>query len=182
LGAHLRLLLSELKSPVDRTEFSAIRNEARQVLSAQRALNLATVDARGMPRSSYAPYYRPETGDFYILVSTLTPHTMNLERGDAGILIIEDEQACSQIYARVRLQFQCSSHEIAGETGEFRRSVNGLRGRHGAIIDTLLDLSDFRMFRLTPYSGRFVKGFGQAYRLNKLLTEIQPVTGPGDLD
>ena len=155
-----------------------VQDEIKQLLWGQRSLNLATVNARGMPLSSYAPYYRHETGDFYILVSTLTEHTLNLESGNVGILIIEDEQAGSQVYARVRLQFQCNSREIPRETDEFQRSANGLRRRHGGIIDTLLGLRDFRMFRLTPHRGRFIKGFGQAYRVNGLLTEIQPDTGP----
>ncbi len=154
-----------------------VQNEIQQLLSSQRSLHLATVNTQGMPLSSYAPYYRHETGDFYILVSTLTEHTSNLESGDASILIIEDEQAGSQVYARVRLQFQCSSREIPRETDEFQRSANGLRRRHGGIIDTLLGLRDFKMFRLIPHRGRFIKGFGQAYRVNRLLTEIQPDTG-----
>jgi putative heme iron utilization protein len=40
-----------------------------------------------------------------------------------------------------------------------------LRDRHGGLIDTLISLSDFRLFQLQPQSGRYIVGFGQAYEL-----------------
>ncbi len=42
---------------------------------------------------------------------------------------------------------------------------NSFKDRFGAIISTLRELSDFKLVRLTPDHGTFVKGFGQAYRL-----------------
>ena len=38
--------------------------------------------------------------------------------------------------------------------------------RFGNIIEVIASLADFHLFQIRPQSGRFVKGFGQAYRLS----------------
>jgi len=38
----------------------------------------------------------------------------------------------------------------------------------GSIITVLRDLEDFRVFKLTPTSGRFVMGFGKAFDFDHL--------------
>jgi putative heme iron utilization protein len=63
------------------------------------------------------------------------------------------------------------------------KGVSALRIRHGALIETLTTLSDFRLFLLTPNSGRYIVGFGQAYELKaQSLTAVdyhlQGPTGP----
>lgn len=40
-----------------------------------------------------------------------------------------------------------------------------LQSRHGERISNLSQLSDFKLFRLHPQGGRYVKGFGKAYQI-----------------
>jgi putative heme iron utilization protein len=152
-----------------------IAEEALDFVSGQRSLQLSTVNLQGEPLASYAPFYRAGAGNYYILVSTLANHTENLQNGVASILVIADEQKSPQIFARVRLGFQCRPREVLREDSEFNDFIEKLKTRHGNVIDTLAALSDFKLYELTPVSGRYVKGFGQAYTVNAQLTQAIPV-------
>ena len=156
---------------------SEIADEALDFVSGQRSLQLSTINQQGEPLASYAPYYRAGTGCYYIFVSTLAVHTTNLQNGFASILVIADEQDSQQIFARVRLGFQCSPREVLREDNGFNELISKLKERHGNVIDTLSALSDFKLYELTPGSGRYVKGFGQAYVINAQLTQAVPVDG-----
>ena len=57
--------------------------------------------------------------------------------------------------------------------------LSHFRQRHGEIIDLLTSLPDFLLFELEPESGTFVKGFGQAYRVNAELTKAEHIN-PGN--
>jgi putative heme iron utilization protein len=73
--------------------------------------------------------------------------------------------------------------EIHRKESLWPNGINALRTRHGALIDTLTTLSDFRLFLLAPSSGRYIVGFGQAYELkaqslNAVDHQLQGPTGP----
>ena len=38
--------------------------------------------------------------------------------------------------------------------------------KFGDVIDVIRPLRDFKLFRITPETGIYVKGFGQAYRIS----------------
>ncbi len=144
------------------------------------SLMLSTVSADGMPNASYAPFVKDEANHFYIFVSGLSTHTQNLHTvPKASILLIEDEQNTAQIFARRRLTLDCEAtlleREMDGqETEAWAAIANQFQARFGPMIEMLRGLSDFRIFQLRPFAGRFVLGFGAAYavdpnRLNQLL-------------
>jgi hypothetical protein len=73
--------------------------------------------------------------------------------------------------------------EVIRGDARWDRGIAGLRDRHGGLVDTLITLSDFRLFHLLPQSGRYIVGFGQAYELKpgSLTTidhHLQGPTGP----
>lgn len=144
-----------------------------------RSLLLATVGAEGAPDASYAPFAEDEGGAFLILVSGLARHTGNLLRsGQASALLIDDEATTGQIFARRRVTYLCSVDTVARDSTAWRTGLEALQRRHGAVIATLRDLSDFQLLRLVPKHGMLVLGFGQAWRLTgPACTELQPV-GP----
>ena len=147
-------------------------------MSGRRSLVLATIDPSGNPHASYAPFWRNPEGLLYIYVSNLSPHTRNLESGQASILLLEDEQDSRQIFARTRISFQCNVGEIEREGEPYHSVINALHDLHGEVIKTLETLPDFRLFELRPESGRFIRGFGQAYEIDAGLTSVVPITGP----
>ena len=87
------------------------------------------------------------------------------------------------MYLRERLRYEMIATEIHRKKSLWPNGINALRTRHGALIDTLTTLSDFRLFLLTPNSGRIIFGFGQAYELktqslNAVDHHLQGPTGP----
>ncbi|MGB6297849.1 MAG: pyridoxamine 5'-phosphate oxidase family protein [Rivularia sp. (in: cyanobacteria)] len=136
---------------------------------------ISTVNEEGMPNGSYTPFIMDESKNIYIYVSGLSTHTQNLNINPrASVLLIEDEAQTPQIFARRRLNYDCTAALIERETDEWKSIVDKFEVRFGEIIEMLRGLADFRIFKLTPHSGRFVIGFGQAYHisgdnLNKLV-------------
>lgn len=148
----------------------------------QRSMILATVDPQGQPDASYAPYVQDKSGDFYIFVSQLTRHTRNLEEGrKASVLFLEAEAQTRQIFARRRLSYRCEAQPIESRTLEWSTQLERMQKRFGQIVNTLSQLSDFRMFCLVPLEGRYVRGFGQAFHWRHDKPATWTHIGAGDL-
>ncbi|MBM6549612.1 HugZ family protein [Marinomonas ostreistagni] len=139
--------------------------EIRTFLTSQLTLSLGLVMPDGKPIASYAPFAEHEAG-LMILVSELAQHTQALQTSSlASVMIMEDEANCATVYARRRLQYEMQVTAIARETALWSSACAALQQRHGEIVDQLMQLGDFHLFKLSPLSGRFVKGFGRAYEL-----------------
>ena len=154
---------------------SEVLREALEFSESRKSLLLSTVDSDGLPHASYAPFVRNASGDFYILVSELSSHTEFLARGNASILLIEDESDASQIFARTRVSFHCTVQFVERHSEVWSEKVDAMQLRHGAIIETLVSLADFRMCRLIPDNGRYVRGFGQAYNIDPAFSTIDHI-------
>lgn len=134
--------------------------------TACRSLILATAAADGTPDASYAPFAIADDGSLLILVSGLARHTTNLRRsGRASAMVIEDEQATSQPYARRRVTYACRVEPVAPASQAWEDGVNALERRHGGVVTMLRGLRDFELLRLIPESGVLVLGFGRAWQL-----------------
>ncbi len=156
-------------------ELTELRECASELLKRCKSLQMATVDQHGKPLASYAPFYRTDNGDYFIFVSTLSSHTRNLAAGTASILIVDDEARTSQIYARNRLGFHCNCRQVRPDDSLYGKILEELEKRHGAVIQTLRTLADFRLYRLRPESGSFVIGFGQAYEVSADLGDFSHI-------
>lgn len=130
-----------------------------------RTLQLATLDTKGKPNVSYAPFAQREDG-FYILISEIARHARNLqENPNLSLMMIEDEGSAKQIFARQRLSFDARAEMVERNTATWQVGIDALKARFGDIIDNLSGLEDFRLFRLAPENGLYVKGFGQAFHV-----------------
>ena len=149
------------------------QNEERQLsdkfaalLAESRSLILGTVTKQGLPKVSYAPFVRREGSSFYVYLSRLSERTTDLiERPVASVLLIEDESKAAQIFARMRITYQCEVSVIDSSSSDYERTMRRFSQSFGSLIDVLTALPDFALFRLVPQSGRFITGFGQAYDL-----------------
>ena len=142
--------------------------EAAALLRGCRSLQMATVSPAGDPEASYAPFVRDETGAFHICVSDLSRHTGHLvASGRASILVIEDESKTTQLFTRRRLAFECDAEQIPRDSVPWRKLMDLFERKFGEVIALIRPLADFRLFALRPRRGTFVKGFGQAYRLDR---------------
>ncbi|GAB2656477.1 heme utilization protein HutZ [Vibrio panuliri] len=142
---------------------SRLGEEVQQFRDSRQTLQLATIDAQGMANASYAPFAFDRQG-YYILVSDIAAHGQNLKvNPNVSILMIEDETEAKQIYARKRLTFDTTAQLIERKSEQWHQGLAALDRRFGDIIASLSQLGDFNLYRLIPKSGRYVKGFGQAY-------------------
>ncbi|MCC4798639.1 heme utilization protein HutZ [Enterovibrio norvegicus] len=137
--------------------------EIQEFRDARKTLQLGTVDKDGKPHTSYAPFAFSEQG-YYILVSDLATHGQNLKHSKAvSIMMIEDENEARSIFARRRLSFDTNAELIERESALWQQGIDVMQTRLGEMIDNLSQLGDFRLYRLNPEIGRYVKGFGQAF-------------------
>ena len=150
-------------------EYEALRDN-------QLSLQMATINQEGLPESSYAPFVWHDDA-CYLFLSQLAGHTKNLMSNPSiGLLIIEDESATRNQFARRRIIWQGQAQVIGRQTGLFQIVMQSFRHRFGDFIDIIEPLQDFQLFRIVPDSGRFIRGFAQAFRLSgKGLKEISHI-------
>ena len=118
------------------------------------------------PEISYSPCIVDEKKNIYILVSTLSKRTGSLLVGhNVSLMFIEPEEQCEEIYVRTRLIFLCNTLSFAFSRILWDEKVSLFKDKFGDIIDTLVSLEDFKMFRFQPIRGTFIKGFGKAFTI-----------------
>lgn len=140
--------------------------EIQEFRDSRKTLQLATVDCEGKPNVSYAPFVLLEDG-YYVLISEIARHARNLlQNPDVSLMLVEDEDSSKQLFARKRLTFDATAILIDREEVNWQLAVDEMKHRFGDIIDGLSSLEDFKMFRLKPIQGLFVKGFGQAFQVS----------------
>ena len=163
------------------TNLEQAAQEYRTLLQSFRSLCLATVDETGKPDLSYAPHVLSPKGWCYVFLSDLARHTGLLRAsGCASVLLIEAEAQAQEIFVRKRISFQCQAVQVERESKEWGQIMAEFEQQFGEIVTLLKGLEDFHLFRLTPESGLFVKGFGQAFSIGgDQLDELQHLaTGP----
>lgn len=150
-----------------------------------RSLSLATMIEQNSPLVSYTPFSVDSAyTKLWILISDLAVHSKNLKKYPiCSVLIMRDESESTQIYLRERIQLEMQSEMIARDGPEWRVGCDALRDRHGDLLDTLEQLTDFHLFALRPRGGRYVVGFGQAFELmpnalDEIDFHLQGPTGP----
>ena len=117
-----------------------LSDEVMTFLQSRKSLHLASLGVDGAPFASYAPFAVGEEC-LYVLLSEIATHGINLQRNPrASVLVVQDEDTAAE-------------------------ALGYLSARHGQRPINLSKLQDFKMFRLNPRGGRYVKGFGKAYSL-----------------
>ncbi len=143
---------------------SEIAEAVAELLQKVDTAQLATCNEVGRPVPSYAPFLHVAGRGFFILVSELAGHTRNLQnRPQAGLLIIADENASPQLFARERISFECEAEFIPRGKLDWQRHVDALEDKFGPVVKLIRDLKDFHLIALTPMRGSYVRGFGDAW-------------------
>lgn len=144
-----------------------LADDCSELINSCRSLMLATTGGDSA-HCSYVPFVWMNEKAF-ILVSDLAEHTGNLKSsGDfkIGCMLIEDESACAQIFARRRLMFKSAVNQISRDAEKWPVLIAQFKLRFGEIIDLLEALPDFVIFELKPEQAVLVKGFGDAHKLD----------------
>ena len=152
--------------------------EVEEFLENFQTLVMASLTPEGEPHASTAPYVRLGR-DFYILISTVAQHGRNLLASQAvSLLFAEDEAGCIQPFARKRVTIEAAACEVGRSESDFATVIDRFRARFDSgLVETLAQMGDFHLFRLTPRSGSAVTGFGRAYRLNDNLEVVNQMVG-----
>jgi hypothetical protein len=150
----------------ERTDPAALTGRLHDFIAAQTALLLAVDDAEGGPPVIGTLPFVLRDGRFCVLASELAPHTQAMRRADVvSVALMADQCDTRNPFARERAQWQATVEVIERGTQAFERITAALRERHGRTVDLLCGLGDFHLFCLRPGSGRYVNGFGRAFRL-----------------
>ncbi|WP_319553464.1 pyridoxamine 5'-phosphate oxidase family protein [uncultured Vibrio sp.] len=127
---------------------------------------LGTVDAQGTPLASYGPFVR-QGNDFVMLLSTVSQHARNLQHTPrASLMLVEPEDKARHLFARERLVIDCDVIFIDKHSLEAAPLRQHMQQAYGEIVEQLCGMKDFSFYRFSPRSGNYVKGFGQAFRLD----------------
>lgn len=143
-----------------------IQQEIQTFIQSRKSLQLATMNEDKTPYASYAPF---ALGDecLYVLLSEIAVHAKNLQHSpNASVLIIQDEDNSDELFARLRVHYSVQAEQLELNSEDGIVGINMLAARHGERINVLSELSDFKLFKLTPESGLFIKGFGRAFQIN----------------
>jgi heme utilization protein HutZ len=145
---------------------SRLGPEVQEFRDSRLTLQLATLNPHGKPQVSYTPFAFTQQG-YYILISDIAEHGKNIKvNKGVSIMMVEDEAEAKNVYARKRLTFDTVATLIEKTSDEGEQAIAALRERFGVMADNLSQLGDFNLYRLTPNSGRYVKGFGQAFNVS----------------
>lgn len=137
--------------------------EYLNLIAQGRSVMLSTLNTEGITQCSYAPVVHTSPTEFFILISDLASHTAYIKSAArVGILFIEDEKTCENIFRRRRASLSCDVIAIDRSSTTFKLISQSFRSRHGDTVDIILKLADFHLFKLTAYRIRLITGFGQA--------------------
>jgi heme iron utilization protein len=163
-----------------RRNLDSIKEEYIQFPDGFDSVLMATVSVDGVPDASYAVYLFHDNA-YYVYISELATHTENLMRSaKASLLFIENEEQAQNLFARQRMTLECSAQEIERGSDHFEQVLDLFIKRFGNFMQMLKSLNDFHLFRMSPQSGTYVRGFAQAYRLHgEGLRQITHITDKG---
>ena len=139
-----------------------VASEVLEFVSRCKTVILSTVSGNGEPNASYAPFVQ-EAGAIYVLVSGLAKHTSNLlSTGQCHAMFIADEKDSVNVFARKRVSYVCEVSVIERQESSAKVVFEKMQERFGPTISVLVGLPDFRLVRLVPGEGVWVRGFAQA--------------------
>ena len=151
-----------------RTADESIVGEAGAFLADFCSMQMATVSADGVPDASYAPFVRIDDDAFYVNLSALSTHTGNiLSTPRISILFLQAENDSKQLFARKRLSFDADVALVERDSARWRQVMDLFAEKFGDVMDLIRPLQDFSLFCLQPRSAVYVRGFAQAYPLEK---------------
>ncbi len=135
------------------------------IIRSTRVASLGTMRDETPQISMVAYLYTEDFSAFYIFVSRLAQHTVDLQKNNRVSLMIcetDDMRGDPQELARVTIRGKAEAL-FAGEPG-----YTPLKERYIARFpesEKLFDLPDFNFWSIEPRGGRYVAGFAKAFNI-----------------
>ena len=146
-------------------DLNKLRDEYLQLRANSDGAMLATLDEDRLPCASYAPLVWLD-GCAYLFLSDLAEHTRNLKRQPVLSLVLVAAGSGANAFARQRISLQGSACLVERDDACFAPVMAEFERRFGQVMQVLESLPDFHLFALDLCSGRYIRGFGQAYELD----------------
>ncbi|NPA72194.1 MAG: heme utilization protein HutZ [Gammaproteobacteria bacterium] len=156
------------------------QQQCQAFFASRKSLVLSTYNQAGLIETSAAPFVTDSEGYLYLFISELAQHTQNIlgmlsetttppfsvskHNGLVSCLLISDERETEQMFARERLSLQAIPRLVAKKEANYSIVLSLFEQQFGEVVQMLTSLPDFHLVQLTPESGGYVKGFGQAFR------------------
>ena len=154
-------------------DHSQIQAEVSGFLARFKTLVLATLSEAQLPDCSTAPFLLDKDGNIYVYLSELAQHTKNLLANPAAsLMMIADETASNNLFARQRLTLQANAVEIAPGNPEYEHILDNMESELGNTIQVLRTLPDFHLFKFLVQRANYVQGFAKAYALQWPALEV----------
>lgn len=136
-----------------------------QVIRSARIASLGTLHDEAPQVSMVAFICDDDFSAFYIFVSRLAQHTVDMQKDNRVSLLIcetDDGREDPQTLARVSIRGKAEMIQV-GEPG-FTRLKEQYIARFSE-SEKLFNLSDFSFWRVSPRGGRYVAGFAKAFNI-----------------
>ena len=136
-----------------------------QLIRSTRIASLGTLRDEAPQVSMVAFIHNDDFSAFYIFVSRLAQHTVDMEKNNRVSLMIcetDDNRSDPQTLARVSIRGKAEVIQT-GEPG-----FTPLKEQYLARFpeaEQLFKLADFSFWRITPRGGRYVAGFAKAFNI-----------------
>lgn len=136
-----------------------------QIIRSTRIASLGTMHDESPQVSMVAYIHAEDFSAFYIFVSRLAQHTVDMQKNNrVSLMICETDDARSDPQTLVRVSIRGKAEII--QTGE--PGFTPLKEQYIARFsesEKLFNLSDFSFWRITPRGGRYVAGFAKAFNI-----------------
>ncbi|STQ86531.1 HugZ family heme oxygenase [Helicobacter muridarum] len=144
-----------------------IKQEIAEFIESFNTILLSTISPSNFPNISYSPLLRYDN-NYFIYISEIAEHYTNLKNNPKlQVMFIEDEAKTKTILARKRLIYDTQA-EFMPRDSFFDKVYDAFEQRMGGKsggIGTVREMNDFHLVKLSFKNGRYVKGFGQAYKI-----------------
>ncbi|HNF94187.1 MAG TPA: pyridoxamine 5'-phosphate oxidase family protein [Anaerolineales bacterium] len=136
-----------------------------QVIREARIASLGTLHDEAPQVSMVAYVYAEDFSAFYIFVSRLAQHTVDMQKDNrVSLMICETDDARSDPQTLVRVSIRGKAEML--QTGE--PGYTPLKEQYIARFpeaEKLFNLTDFSFWRISPRGGRYVAGFAKAFNI-----------------
>lgn len=142
-----------------------IISEMEGFISKFESVIIGTISINNEVDLTYSPYLKVN-GESYIYISEIGDHFSNLKNKEQifEIMFLEDESECVSPVVRKRVRFNVNA-EFLPRDEKFERILDCFEEKIGKHMKITRNMKDFHLVKLNIINGRFVKGFGQAYKI-----------------
>lgn len=151
------------------TNYDEIKQEVLSFRDSFDSVVIASIDSNNQAIASYAPLLRLQDR-FFIYISEVAEHYSSIKANPNSIeiLFLEDEASAKSVILRKRLRYKTRAI-FKEKDALFDQIFDCFEKKHKSTgeLKSIRKMEDFHLIELIFQEGRFVKGFGSTYDVDK---------------